>query len=129
MVAVTQSLSLRRQKQRIHAAIGNGGDDLPMVDEETLVRYYEYLSENLSFPFHADYPELPILFEEPNYECTVQAILDPSTHVSDPFDGILCKTRKAGVELYLPLHELELAQHDPNFELVEDYWYWFWKWR
>ncbi len=38
-------------------------------------------------------------------------------------------TRKAGVELYLPLHELELAQHDPNFELVEDYWYWFWKWR
>ena len=40
------------QRDRIVEAIGLGGH-LPRVDEETLARYYTYLTPRLSFPFTA----------------------------------------------------------------------------
>ena len=129
LAVVTKFSSEDHQKQRILAALRIDGDRLPLVNEETLSKYFEYLSKNLSFPFTAHYPEPTTPLEEVQYECTVLDLLDPSKHVSDEFDGIFCKTRKAGFEVNLPLAELEVSQDSPDFELIEDYWYWVWNWR
>ena len=129
LAVVTESPSEDHQKQRILAALGIDGALLPMVDEDTLLRYFKYLSENLSFPFTAHYPEPTTPLEEVQYECTVLELLDPSKYVSDEFDGIYCKTEKAGFEVNLPLVELEVSGDSPDFQLIEDYWYWFWNWR
>ncbi len=126
---ITEPRSKDQQKHRILVAVGIDGNDLPLVDEDTLFRYYEYLSEKLTMPFSAHYPEPLNSLDEAQYECTAQGLLDPSKYVGDPFDGILCKTMKAGIEVNLPLHELHIAHDSPNLQLVEDYWYWFWNWR
>jgi hypothetical protein len=113
------------RRSRILSALGLSGDRLPEVDDENLVRYYEFLSEHLSFPFAAHYPEPTNLREEILYKCAVLELLDPSKCFSDEFDGIICKTRKGDFEVNLPLVELEVPQDTPNFQLIEDYWYWF----
>ena len=129
VVIVNKALLEDRQRQRILAAIGIVGEQPPLVDEETLMRYFEYRVENLSLPFTAHYPEPSTPLENDQFECTVLELLDPSKFVGDPFDGIFCKTRKAGFEVNLPLIELEIAHDDSNFQIIEDYWYWFWNWR
>ena len=117
------------QKVRIFAALGLSGDRLLQVDDENLFRYYKYLSEHLSFPFTAYYPEPRNPCEQTLYECRVLELLDPSQYISDEFDGIFCKTRKGTFWVNLPLVELEVPQESPNFQMIEDYWYWFWNWR
>ena len=129
LAVVAEFSSQDQQKQRILAAVGTDGNDLPLVDEDTLFRYYEYLSEKLSFPFTAHYPDPKTPLEEDQFECTVLELLDPSKLIGDPFDGIFCKTRKAAFDANLPLLELEISLDDPNSQMVEDYWYWFWNWR
>ena len=117
------------QKARILSALGLLDDRLPQVDDENLVGYYEYLSEHLSLPFIAYYPEPTNPREEILHECRVLELLDPSKYISDEFDGIFCKTRKGTFVVNLPLVELEVPQESRNFQLVEDYWFWFWNWR
>jgi hypothetical protein len=127
--AVIEPLSKDRQLDRIAATLGLSSGLLPEVDEESLYRYYEYLSAHLTFPFAAHYPEPAHSREETQFRCTVLELLDPSKHVGDMFDGIFCKTRKGKYELNLPLIELEVAHDSPNFHLIEDFWYWFWNFR
>lgn len=115
--------------RRIQAALGLLGDQPPAVDAETLARYYRYLAERLSFPFSTCYPE-PLAFHEyGRFRCTVLELLDPATHRSDPFDGILCRARKGGQEVTLPLTDIDLPPDHPNFQWIDDYSYWFWNWR
>jgi hypothetical protein len=128
LAVVTESSSKDDRKQRILAALRIDDDHLPFVDEKTLFKYFEYLCENLSFPFTTHYPEPTTPLEEVQYECTVLELLDPSKHVGDEFDGIFCKTWKAGFEVNLPLVELEVSQDSPDFQMIEDYWHWFWNW-
>ena len=128
LAVVADTASKREQKQRILAAIGNERGSLPLVDDETLARYFVYLSENLYLPFNAHYTEPTSLFSS-WWECEISAVLDPSKYLSDPFDGILCKVRKAGFEINLPLLELDVSPDNPNFQILQDYGYWFWNWR
>lgn len=117
------------QVDRILAALGTTTGRLPRVDDRMLQRYYQHLAENLSLPFEAHYPEVENLGEEFLHRCTVVELLDPDKHAGDEFSGLFCKTRKGDFEVNLPLAELEVSRHDPNFQLIEDYWYWFWNWR
>ena len=126
---VTEPHSEPDQRDRIVEALGAWGEHLPRVDDETLSRYYKYLTARLSFPFAATYPEAKTSLEEMEHRCTVVELLDPAKDICDEFDGILCKTRKGGYEINLPLTELEVPTDSPNFQLIEDYWYWFWNWR
>ena len=126
---VAEPCSRPDQRDRILEALWPLGDHLPSVDQETLSRYYKYLSVRLSFPFAAIYPEAKTALEEVQHHCTVVELLDPTKDICDEFDGILCKTRKGKYEINLPLIELEIPQDSPNFQLIEDYWYWFWNWR
>ena len=117
------------QRDRILAALRPLGDHLPSVDEETLARYYTYLTARLSFPFTAYYPEPKTSLEEVQHRCNVLELLDPANDICGEFDGIFCKIRKGKYEIDLPLIELEVPDDSPNFQFIEDYWYWFWNWR
>jgi hypothetical protein len=127
--AVTVDVPKGGQMARIMKALGLIDDLLPNVDEDTLFRYYEYLSANLSFPCAAYYPHPTNAKEQSEFGCYMMNLLDPAIHLGDEFDGIFCKTRKGKYELNLPLIELELPQGSPNCQLIEDFWYWFWNWR
>ncbi len=126
---VAESCPQLNQRDRIIEALGPLEGHFPGVDEETLARYYKYLSARLSFPFAAHYPEPRSSLEEVQHRCTVVELLDPVNDICDEFDGIFCKTRKGKYEVNLPLTELEIPEDSPNFQLIEDYWYWFWNWR
>ena len=129
LTVVTERQPEPDQRDRIVEALGPLGEHLPSVDEETLSRYYKYLTARLSFPFTAHYPEPTNSLEEVQHRCTVVELLDPAHDICDEFDGILCKTRKGKYEINLPLIELEMSDDSPNFQFIEDYWYWFWNWR
>ncbi len=118
-----------RQEDRVRAALGLKTGRVPKVDEETLWRYFHFLSANLRLPFVAHYPEPTNPREEIEFRCLVLSLLDPQMHVGDELDGLFCKTRKGKYELNLPLIELVVPQTSPNFQLIEDYWYWLWNWR
>ena len=126
---VTESCPRYDQRDRISEALGPPGEHLPSVAEETLFRYYKYLSSRMSFPFAAHYPKPTTSLEEMQYRCIVMELLDPTKDIFDEFDGIFCKTRNGKYENNLPLIELEISQDSPNFQLIEDYWFWFWNWR
>jgi hypothetical protein len=117
------------QPARIIAVFGLTNDGPPRVSEETLCRYYKYLTVRLSFPFAAYYPQPTTSLEEVQHRCTVLELLDPATEIYDEFDGIFCKTRKGKYSINLPLIELQVPENSCNFQLIEDYWYWFWNWR
>ena len=129
LTVVSESYPEHDRSDRIVEALGPFGGHPPSVDEETLSRYYDYLSARMSFPFAAHYPEPRSLLEKVQYRCIVLELLDPSKDIYDDFDGIFCKTRKGTFEINLPLIELEIPQDSPNFQLIEDYWFWFWNWR
>ena len=126
---VSESCPEPDRRERILEALWPLGEHSPSVDEETLSRYYKYLTARLSFPFTATYPEPRTALEEAEHRCTVVELLDPANDICDEFDGIFCKTRKGKYEINLPLTELEVPEDSPNFQLIEDYWYWFWNWR
>jgi len=126
---VTKSYQKPNQRDRIIEALGPMRQQLPGVNDETLSRYFRYLTVTLSFPFTAHYPAPKNSHEERQHRCTVLELLDPINDICDEFDGIFCKTRKGTFEVNLPLIELEIPQDSPNFELIEDYWFWFWNWR
>jgi hypothetical protein len=126
---VTETRPRHDQRDRISEALGPPGERLPSVDEETLFRYYKYLSSRMSFPFAAHYPKVRTSLEEVQNRCTVLELLDPTKDIFDEFDGIFCKTRKGKYEINLPLIELEIPQDSPACQLIEDYWFWFWNWR
>jgi hypothetical protein len=127
--AVSEPLSKKCRQERIAAALGPASGLVPKVDDETLRRYYKYLSENLTFPFTVHYPEPTNSREEFQFRCTVLELLDPSEQLGDMFDGIFCATRKGMYEINLPLNELKVAHDSPNFDLIEDFRCWFWHWR
>jgi len=129
LTVVAESRSEHDRRDRIVVALGPLGEHSPSVDEETLSRYYKYLSARLSFPFAAHYPEPRSSLEEVQYRCTGLELLDPTKDIYDDFDGIFCKTRKGNYEINLPLIELKIPNDSPNSQFIEDYWYWFWNWR
>jgi hypothetical protein len=126
---VTESHPQSEQRDRIIEALWPLGEHCPSVDEETLSRYYKYLTARMSFPFTAHYPKPRTSLEEVQCRCTVLELLDPANGICDEFDGIFCKVRKGKYEVHLSLTELEVPADSPNFELIEDYWFWFWNWR
>jgi hypothetical protein len=117
------------QTERLLTALGSTTGRVPRVDEETLARYYTYLSANLPLPLTAYYPQPSNARENSEYRCTVVELLDPTQYLGDEFDGIFCKVRKGTFEVNLPLIELHVFQGGPSSQLIEDFCHWFWNWR
>ena len=97
------------QKDRIIVAVGSVGH-IPRVHEESLSRYYKYLTEHLCFPFIAHFPKPPTSREEAEFRCTVWKLLPPAKHLGDGFDGIFCNIHKGIYEINLPLIDLYLPE-------------------
>jgi hypothetical protein len=115
---------------RINAALGQKQGRLPGVTEATLQRYYEHLAVHLSFPFAARYPEPAGLHSEVLRSVTVIGIRKPTGNsIPATRAGIVARAATGAGEIELPLADLEVDAHSPNYELVEDYWYWFWNWQ
>jgi hypothetical protein len=126
---VREPRTREQPEDRIRAALGLESGRLPGVGRETLQAYYDYLASSLSFPFEARYPEPIGLHEEIIRTVTVVGLLDPEKNLDGPSTGLVCKAQQGRRKIELSLADLEVDQHDPNHELVEDYWYWFWNWR
>ena len=122
-----KSLFAGDRAEQIRTAFGCGRNCLPTVDAATLCHCYRYLSENLSLPCAAWYPEP--MDENGGYPCTVTELIDPASGLGSKFDGIFCKVRQGTQERYVPLIELELSLDDPNCQLLRRYCDCFWQWR
>ena len=114
---------------RVRTALGLKGGSLPEVGQETLQEYFDFLASNLSFPFQARYPEPIGLHEEVIRTVSVVGLLDPSKNLDGESLGLVCIAHRGSQTVELSLADLEVADDDPNHELIEDYWYWFWNWR
>jgi hypothetical protein len=125
---VPKSCPELNRTNRIVKALGSVSQ-IPRVDEESLSRYYEHLTEQLCFPFLAHFPKPMNSAEEDEFRCTVLDLLDPKEHTGDGFDGIFSRTKKGKYEITLPLIDLYLPEDSFGFQLIDDYWYWFWNWR
>ncbi len=99
------------------------------VDEQTLVRFYDYLAARLELPFVAYYPSPSSPSAAEADSCEVIELLSPRKHICDEIDGLYCRTRRGKFLVNLPLVELTVLQPGTNLELLEDYEYWFWHWR
>ncbi len=122
----TRPLSPDDQDDRVKMILGATGDDpVPEVNEETLLAYWKYLSEHLTFPFEAKYsPE-----RGAGGLVTVTALSDPEESDCDEFYGLLCECRQGRRTVVIPLGEVEVKKGSPNRQLLKDYSYWFWNWR
>jgi hypothetical protein len=117
------------QERRIRAALGIVRGPLPKVRTEWLLRYYEHLAANLSFPFDAECVEGIPGCPQVASGITVVALLHPDGHANHEKFGLLCRAHRGTQETEVPLMDVELNESAPNFRLIEDYWYWFWNWR
>ena len=125
---VAESYRELSQKDRIIEALGSV-THIPRVHEESLSRYYKYLTEHLCFPFIAHFPKPMNSKEEDEFRCTVLNLLAPGEHLGDGFEGVFCNIHKGIYEITLPLIDLYLPEDSFSFQLIDDYWYWLWNWR
>lgn len=152
---VTEPLSMDDQDDRIRAVFGLTTDDpLPMVDDDSLLAYCQYLNTKLLFPFEANYSKETGRFSRHTRRVAVISLGDPDNPWIDDMYGIFCTARLAQpmvdlnaweklfvyisprrlfqvlFPLYIPLaDELEIESGNPNFQLIADYGYWFWNGR
>jgi hypothetical protein len=126
---VAAPTTLDHQEDRIRTVLGIGEGALPLVGRKAMQKYYEHLTINLMFPFHACYPEAISLHEEVMRTVTVVELFDPSKNLDCDSLGLVCRACRRKQEVELPLASLEVDEDHPNHQLIEDYWYWFWNWR
>lgn len=117
------------QEGRILAALRKPGGALPRVSVTWLVRYYDYLSEYLVFPFKAHCPEESRPLRPWTASVWVIGLLPPAALAQLDDAGLLCTALHNGEAIEVPLIDLEVAGENANSQLIEDYWYWFWNWR
>ncbi len=123
----TKPLSPKDQDDRIRAVFGLTSDDpLPNVDEDTLLKYHEYLSENMSFPFEMDYSEETGPFEDKNHFVKVVGLLDPERNGCDEMYGLICRVKEDRKTFELPLSKFEPDDETPEERMLADYCSWFW---
>jgi len=124
-----QAPAARDQEGRILAALGQLRGPLPRVALKWLVQYYSHLARTLFFPFQARCPVENGTLRPWTAVISVMELVPPATTTRVEDSGLLCKARRDGALVEVPLFELEVAAGHVNSQLIEDYWYWFWNWR
>jgi len=125
---VTRPLSMNDQDDRIRAVFELTSDDpLPEADDESIVVYYKYLANELTFPFEAKYSFETGPFQSRTFSITVLGLLDPDDFPGVEY-GLFCQARRDRRRIELPLTEVEVGKRNPNRWLVVDYSYWFVNW-
>jgi len=122
---VTRPLVMNNQEDRIRAIFQLTTDDpLPDVEYDTLAVYYQYLVDQLSFPFQAQYkPEDRRSGSKP-CQVTVRSLYDIDDYDAEECYGLI------GIGLYqdkrieFPIRDIDVKQNDPNRQLIDDYKFW-----
>jgi hypothetical protein len=126
---ITKPLSPNDQDDRLRAIFGlTSNDPVPDVSEDRLLKYHQYLSKNLSFPFQAEFAQESGFLQGFTHQVTIQVLLSPQDFSDDDY-GLFYEGREDGRIVQLPLSEIEVDKRSPNHRLLEDYAYWFWNWR
>ena len=100
-------------------------DELPSVTNKSLQIYYEYLKENLVFPFVGMYYVEVGPFEDKEYKLVIVQI-EPFIKLDDDFYGLIVQGKEGGRKMIVPLGDIEIKEEGPNRDLVEEYLTWFW---
>ena len=126
---VTPPLSMKDQDDRIRAVFGLTHDDLiPQVNPETLLTYFRYLRDTLTFPFPATYWDFGRLHDQ-KIAVMIHGLSDPEEIGFDEEDGLICQGRDQNGRIEIPLAGVELKKKAPNYRLISDYSSWFHNWR
>jgi hypothetical protein len=118
---VTRPLSADDQDDRICMVFGLTSDDpLPYDSKAAELTYFNYLKNNLTFPFPAQFFD-PIKGRK--REVTVTGMCD-DVPIDDGF-GVMCEALDSSEKRQIPLSELKLEPGSPNYQMVDDYITWF----
>lgn len=98
--------------------------ELLKVKEESLMSFYEYLLQHITFPFSALYKEEigPLEIAEFEVHCIR---LDQEMKV-DEYYGILVECKVGRKKVILPLAGINLDEGHKNFKWIDLYQGWFW---
>jgi hypothetical protein len=122
----TKPLDPAKPEDRLRAALGVTTDDaVPWVEKATLLKYFEYLKANLTFPFSATYSHHDGK-RRVFHKVSVVGMSDESP-TEDEY-GLVSKVKDDQEEWEVPLVLLEVGKNDRNHQLLEDYRWWFAEW-
>ena len=114
------------QDDRIRSVFGlTDGTPLPLVREETLATYYDYLMARLAMPFDALYCQNGGKTRNLIHYVKVLDLLNPRQSRNHVHHGLFGKAQHHRELLELPLTEFGVMEDNPNCELIDDYAYWF----
>jgi len=122
----TKPLDPNNQEDRIRTALGVTTDDaVPPVGKATLLKYCEYLTSRLTFPFPATFSDH---VGQRRIARTIPVVgMSDKSPVEHEY-GLVCKVKGDQEEWDVPLMLLEVSKDDPNHQLFEDYRRWFMEW-
>jgi hypothetical protein len=113
------------QDDRIRKVFGLADDaPLPLVREDTLTTYYDYLVANLSLPFDALYCQNGGKTRHLIHYVQVTELLNPRNGRKPASHGLFGKALHHRETLELPLIEFGVMEDNPNCQLIDDYAYW-----
>jgi hypothetical protein len=98
---------------------------LPLVREETLAAYHDYLLTHMTLPFDAMYCQTGGKARQLISYVQVTGLVDPRRSRNHSLHGLLCQARNHKEGLELPLAEFGVREDNPNCLLIDDYAYWF----
>jgi hypothetical protein len=114
------------QDDRVRKVFGLTDDSpLPLVREETLAVYYDYLRTNLSLPFDALYCQNGGKMRHLIHYVQVTELVDPRRGHNHSSHGLFGRALHHREALELPLSEFGVMEDNPNCQLIDDYAYWF----
>jgi hypothetical protein len=114
------------QDDRVRKVFGLSDDSpLPLVREETLAAYYDFLIANLSLPFDALYCQNGGKMRHLIHYVQVTELLNPRNGRRHVTHGLFGKALHHREALELPLAEFGVMEDNPNCQLIDDYAYWF----
>jgi hypothetical protein len=113
------------QDERVRKVFGLADDStLPLVREETLATYYDFLMANLSLPFDALYCQNGGKTRHLIHYVQVTELLNPRNARKASSHGLFGKAVHHHELLELPLIEFGVMEDNPNCQLIDDYAYW-----
>jgi len=97
------------------------------VNETSLMSFYEYLLQHITFPFNALHEEEIAPLEVAEYEVNC-ICLNQEMKVDEKY-GVLIECRVENKKVILPLGSINLDEEHDNYKWIDLYQDWFWSYR
>ena len=86
--------------------------------------YYQYLVDQLSFPFHARYKPDDSRSRGKPWRVTVRRLYDLNDYDAEEFYGLIGIGLYQGKRIEFSLRDIKVERNDPNCHLLDDYKSW-----